>query len=172
VNILFDEDTPYPLRRHLTGHAITTVSLIGWAGIQNGKIGINTVPCGKFMDNTSLIAEARKHVGVFSLAEPDLTAASVSCALVTEAGNVYTGVCLSLACGIGFCAEHSAVAAMLKHRETIIRKIVAVSEHSVLAPCGRCRELMFQVNLLNLECEVILPEGSVKLKELLPHTWL
>jgi len=61
---------------------------------------------------------------------------------------------------------------MLKHRETIIRKIVAVSEHSVLAPCGRCRELMFQVNLLNLECEVILPEGSVKLKELLPHTWL
>ncbi len=124
------------------------------------------------MDNTSLIAEARKYVGTFPLALPDLTAASVSCALVTEAGNVYTGVCLDLACGIGFCAEHSAIAAMLKHRETIIRKIVAVSEHSVLAPCGRCREMMFQVNPLNSECEVVMPEGSVMLKELLPHPWL
>jgi len=38
VNILFDEDTPYPLKRHLTGHAITTVPQMGWAGIQNGKL--------------------------------------------------------------------------------------------------------------------------------------
>lgn len=123
------------------------------------------------MDTTSLIAEARKHVGAFPLARPKLMAASVSCALVTEAGNVYTGVCLELSCGIGFCAEHSAVAAMLKHRETVIKKIVAVDEHNegyILAPCGRCRELLYQISPLNLDCEVILPAGSAKLRDLLP----
>lgn len=123
------------------------------------------------MDIALLIAEARKYVGEFTLGEADLTAASVSCALVTEAGNVYTGVCLDLACGIGFCAEHSAIAAMLKHRETVIKKIVAVGRHNILAPCGRCREMMFQVNPLNLDCEVVLPQGSAILRELLPHTW-
>ena len=38
MTILFDEDTPYPLKRHLTDHAVTTVPLMGWAGIQNGKL--------------------------------------------------------------------------------------------------------------------------------------
>lgn len=120
------------------------------------------------MDTEELIAEARKHVGWFSLSEPDLTAGSVSCALITEKGNVYTGICLSMNCGVGFCAEHSAIAAMLLHRETVIKKIVAVNKNNILSPCGRCRELMFQVSLQNLECEVVLPEGSAKLKELLP----
>ena len=40
-------------------------------------------------------------------------------ALETASGNVYTGINLDLACGIGFCAEHSAVAEMLKARETV-----------------------------------------------------
>ncbi|MGI4790842.1 MAG: hypothetical protein ACRYFS_18580, partial [Janthinobacterium lividum] len=100
------------------------------------------------MDTAALIEEAKKYVGEFYLSEPDdWTAASVSSALVTEAGNVYTGICLDLACGIGFCAEHSAIASMLQQRETVIKKIVAVNKHHVLAPCGRCRELMFQVNM-------------------------
>ncbi len=38
MNILFDEDTPYPLKRHLTDHKVTTVPQMGWAGIQNGKL--------------------------------------------------------------------------------------------------------------------------------------
>jgi len=121
------------------------------------------------MDTVELIAEARKHVGGFSLSEPDLTAGSVSCALVTEEGNVYTGICLSMDCGVGFCAEHSAIAAMLLRRETVIKKIVAVKKNNILPPCGRCRELMFQVSLRNLECEIVLPDGSAKLKELLPY---
>ncbi len=121
------------------------------------------------MDNTALIAEAKKYVGEFALSEPELTAASVSCALETESGSIYTGICLDLACGVGFCAEHSAIAAMLQQRETLIKKIVAVGKNSILSPCGRCRELMFQVNMQNLECEVILTEGSAKLRDLLPH---
>ncbi len=124
------------------------------------------------MDNASLIAEARSCAGQFSLSQPWLTAGSVAAALLTEDGNVYTGICLDLACGIGFCAEHSAIAAMLNGRETVIEKIVAVTIIDILAPCGRCRELMAQVDSRNLQCEVILPQGKVlTLKDLLPYTW-
>lgn len=125
------------------------------------------------MQDDLLISQARKHLGEFSLAEPDLTAGSVSAALLTEKGNVYTGICLDLSCGIGFCAEHAAVAAMLLHRETVIRKIVAVSADGILPPCGRCRELMMQVDRRNAACDVLLPNGSArKLQELLPDRWL
>jgi hypothetical protein len=34
----------------------------------------------------------------------------VGAALVTDAGNVYTGVCIDTPSGTGFCAEHSATA--------------------------------------------------------------
>ena len=122
------------------------------------------------MDNESLVAEARKHVGQFDLSEAGLTAGSVSAALVTETGNVYSGICLDLSCGIGFCAEHSAIASMLLKRETKIRKIVALNDEGILPPCGRCCELMLQVDRRNAECVVILPGGiTSKLGELLPY---
>ena len=50
----------------------------------------------------------------------------VGCALVTEKGNVHLGVCIDVSCGIGFCAEHGAIAAMLMNGESRIAKIVAV----------------------------------------------
>jgi cytidine deaminase len=124
------------------------------------------------VNNEDLIAAARAHVGEFPLSKSWLTAGSVSAALLTEAGSVYTGICLDLACGIGFCAEHSAIAEMLRSRETVIRKIVAVSVDAILPPCGRCRELMAQVDRRNLQCEVLLPDGEVRtLAELLPNVW-
>jgi hypothetical protein len=36
MRILFDHDTPRPLRRYLTGHAIDTADEMGWATIRNG----------------------------------------------------------------------------------------------------------------------------------------
>jgi cytidine deaminase len=117
-----------------------------------------------------LIAEARKYVGEFPLSEAGLTAGSVSAALITESGNLYTGICLDLNCGIGFCAEHAAIASMLLNRETVIKKIVAVTNCEILPPCGRCRELMLQVDSRNSDCDVLLPMGIMrKLKELLPY---
>ena len=125
------------------------------------------------MDNSDLIAKAQKRVGEFSLSEPFLTAGSVASALLTQAGNVYTGICLDLACGIGFCAEHATIAAMLQNRETAIQKIVAVSKDRILPPCGRCRELILQVDRQNLDCQIILkPDVSIPLRDLLPHPWL
>jgi len=124
------------------------------------------------MTKTQLIAVAKKVVGEFRLSKHFLSAGSVGAALVTKAGNVYTGICIDLACGIGFCAEHSAVAEMLKHHETEIKMIVAVAKHGIIPPCGRCREMIAQVDRKNLDTLVILSEKkTVKLKFLLPRLW-
>ena len=98
----------------------------------------------------------------------------MACALLSSSGNLYLGVCIDVSSGIGFCAEHSAIAAMITAGESSISKIVAVSgEGTVLPPCGRCRELMYQINATNLEStSVILSENKiVKLQELLPYPY-
>ena len=101
-------------------------------------------------------------------------AGDVACALLSFSGNLYLGVCMDVSSGIGFCAEHSAVAAMLTAGESRIAKVVAVwGENTVLPPCGRCRELMYEIDEANLESTlVILGENeAVLLKDLLPHPY-
>jgi cytidine deaminase len=123
-------------------------------------------------DLNDLIAAARRVQGEFSLGA-DFSAGGVGAAVRSRSGRVYTGICLDLACGIGFCAEHAAVAAMLEQRESEIDAVVAVGGHGLLPPCGRCRELMAQINPRNLDCRVVLGEDRVvRLRELLPEHWL
>lgn len=38
MRILFDQGTPQPLRRQLTGHAVDTVHEQGWSTLQNGVL--------------------------------------------------------------------------------------------------------------------------------------
>ncbi|MBP1465356.1 hypothetical protein EYB53_006530 [Candidatus Chloroploca sp. M-50] len=38
MKILFDQDTPVPLRRHLPDHTITTAYEQGWANLKNGQL--------------------------------------------------------------------------------------------------------------------------------------
>lgn len=105
----------------------------------------------------------------------DYLIGDVGCALVTDQGQIYLGACIDVRSGIGFCAEHSAIAAMVTAGEYRIRQIVAVwkDEHGapyVLSPCGRCREFMYQIDARNLDTEVILDrDKSVRLAELLPY---
>ncbi len=108
----------------------------------------------------------------------DFLVGDVGCALLSDTGQVYRGVCIDVGGGIGFCAEHSAIAAMITAGEFKIQKIVAVwkNEHNeihVLSPCGRCREFIRQIHPDNLETDIILDHNKVvKLAELLPyHTW-
>lgn len=127
---------------------------------------------GKMETKSKLIHEAEKYLGEFKLSETYLTAGSVASALITKNGNIYTGICLDLASGIGFCAEHSAISEMLKNRETEIEMIVAISKNGILPPCGRCRELMLQVDTRNKGTKVIIDEDKmVTLGELLPYPW-
>lgn len=56
---------------------------------------------------------------------------------------------------MGFCAEHGAVAEMLKHGESVIQAVVAVdNDGNAVPPCGRCRELMSQLSRENLKAIV------------------
>lgn len=124
------------------------------------------------MDNAELIRKAKEVLWERALTE-ECTAGDVSSAILTADGNVYVGVSISAGCGIGFCAEHSAVAQMVTMRESQIAKVVAIAANGkFLPPCGRCRELMYQVDHRNLAAQVLLSEEkSVHLEELLPMRW-
>jgi cytidine deaminase len=127
------------------------------------------------MDSFSceLLDHARSLLGEFSLATPDCSAGSVAAAIRAKSGKIYSGVCLHLPCGIGFCAEHAAVAEMLKSRETRVDAIVAVSGAGVLPPCGRCRELLALLDPGNFDAIIFLPDGrTAVLRDLLPEHWL
>lgn len=120
-----------------------------------------------------LIEKARLNVGEFQLSQQWTVAGAVGAALRTDKGNIYTGICVELLCGIGFCAEHAAVASMLEKRETRIEMIVAVASRGIVPPCGRCREMLIQVDKGNAETKVIVAASNwVRLSELLPHHWI
>ena len=125
------------------------------------------------MTSEELIQRAKSLCGEFTHSHPNLSAGTVASAILTEAGQIYTGINLDLFCGVGFCAEHSAVAEMLKHRETQINMVVAMKGTQILPPCGRCRELMLQIDVRNQDASVILPGPIMKpLKELMPMHWM
>jgi len=108
-----------------------------------------------------------------TLSRPDMDAGTVGCALLSKEGKVYTGVCFHVSCGIGICAEHAAIAEMLKAGEKEIQMIVAASSEGILPPCGRCRELIVQLDEGNWETKVILGDDAFKtMRELLPDHWL
>jgi cytidine deaminase len=116
-----------------------------------------------------LIRIATELAGDFRTSD-SCSAGGVAAALVTRSGNVYTGICIDTNCSLGFCAEHAAVADMLKARESEIAMIVAVWEGKIVAPCGRCRELLWQVSPKGSETRVILGPGVVRpLADLLPQ---
>ncbi len=123
------------------------------------------------MTEADLVAVASAFAGEFRTSE-SCVAGEVAAALVSRSGRVYTGVCIDTGSSMGFCAEHAAVAEMLKARESEIQTIVAVTVDGVIAPCGRCRELLWQVNLRNRDARVIVgPDLVMSLAELLPQPW-
>ena len=101
-------------------------------------------------------------------------AGGVGAAILTDSGNIYTGVCIDTACSMGFCAEHAAAAAMITAGENIIKKVTAVNwDGKILPPCGRCREFMIQLADENKDAEVMVGDNViVRLKDLLPYNWI
>lgn len=120
----------------------------------------------------ALIAAARAVVNPHRLSKT-VEVGGVGAALRTASGAVYTGVCIDAASGIGFCVEHGAVAAMITAGESRILTMVAVDwDGSILPPCGRCRELVVQVDDGNAGTQLILPKGTRPMRDLLPDHWL
>jgi cytidine deaminase len=130
------------------------------------------------VDQEQLISEAKKVCGSFPLqtnswASEQYSAGGVASAIRTASGSIYTGICIDMACGIGFCAESSAVSEMLKNRETHIVAAVAVSGERILPPCGRCREVFAQLDIRNFDASIVVTKDSVvTLRSLLPLHWL
>ena len=98
-------------------------------------------------------------------------------ALITSKGNIFQGVSMGFYCGIGSCAEYQAIGAMISNGEKEIKTIAAVwydekkKKYEVVAPCGKCREMIKQASKKNWDTEVIVTENEkVKLKELLPYS--
>ena len=130
------------------------------------------------MTNENLIQSAARVLRPHATTDGRLMG-EVGATLLTDTGNMYSGVCIDTGSGTGFCAEHSAIAAMVTSGEYRIAKIVAVwrddrdGKLHVLPPCGRCREFLRQIDEANLETEVVLgKDKTLTLKELLPyHEW-
>src|SRR5580698_5271319 len=101
----------------------------------------------------------------------ECTAGGVGAAALSETGEIFTGICIDARCGLGCCAEYAAIAEMLKRRLTHIVAIVAVtSSGKIIPPCGRCRELIRQVDPANWETKVVVAANDiVGLADLLPY---
>ncbi len=106
---------------------------------------------------------------------PFIEAGGVAAAILTESGNVYTGVCIDTACTLGMCAERNAIANMITNGESkIVRLVCVMRDGSVGSPCGACREYLMQLHKDSPEMEILVdlePEKSVLLKELVPNWW-
>lgn len=78
-----------------------------------------------------------------------------------------------MACGVGFCAEHAAGAAMVTAGESQVVRMVAINwKGDVLPPCGRCREFIGQLHPDNRQTEVLVDDDSIHvLGDLLPFDW-
>jgi cytidine deaminase len=118
-----------------------------------------------------LKAAAMQVVGHFACSD-HCTAGGVAAALMTVSGEIFTGICIDTHSSLGFCAEHAAIAEMLKHRQTRIAAIVAVDASGrIMPPCGRCRELIRQVDAENWNTEVLISDSNaVALGSLLPFS--
>lgn len=106
---------------------------------------------------------------------PLIKAGSVSAALLSAKGNLYTGVCIDTACALGMCAEKNAIANMLTNGESQIIKIVTVMPDGKAGmPCGACREFMMQLDKAAGEIEILCDYETkkvVRLNFLIPDWW-
>jgi cytidine deaminase len=123
-------------------------------------------------EDKDLISQAKSMVHKKKIGCGELKA--VGCALITKNGAMFKGSNLDLWCGVGFCAESSAISNMISHTdETQIKTIVACSSSRVMPPCGRCREVMHLIDKRNRNNTDVIVSNTkkVKLKELLPYDW-
>ncbi|MBA1392357.1 cytidine deaminase [Lactobacillus sp. XV13L] len=106
-----------------------------------------------------------------------MEAGGVAAAVLGASGQIYTGVCIDTACGLGVCAERNALFNMITQGETRIARVLAVmSNGKTGAPCGACREFiveMMEKDYRSVEVMLDYKQGKVALMgELTPEWWL
>ena len=95
------------------------------------------------------------------------------CVMISDTNQIYLGVSLVATCGLGYCAEQSAISQMLNNGETRIKTILVVDKFdNILPPCGRCVELITQININNKDADIFLSKDNcIKLSTLMPYDW-
>lgn len=106
-----------------------------------------------------------------------VTCGEVSAAILSDSGNIYTGVCIDTCSTLGICAERNAIFNMITNGECVVRKVLAIlPDGSSCAPCGACRELMVQLMPDSYKCiEIMLDyetEKIITLGEITPEWWI
>ncbi len=106
---------------------------------------------------------------------PFIEVGGVSSAILTKAGNIYTGVCIDTACGLGMCAERNAIANMITNGESEIDKLLCImSDGNLGYPCGACREMLMQLDENSGKIEILTDLETreyILLESLVPNWW-
>ena len=122
----------------------------------------------------TLLIEAKK-VQNHRVISPFIEGGQVAAALITDKGNIYTGICLDTASTLGVCAERNAIFNMLTNGESKISKIVCItSSGNVGTPCGACRELIMQLDKDSKNIEFLVNKDTyetVTMEQLMPDWW-
>lgn len=108
---------------------------------------------------------------------PYVDAGGVAAAILSESGEIYTGVCVDTACTLGICAERNAIFNMLTCGENRFTKVLCLMGNGKTgAPCGACRELMTQLMPDTYKTVEIMMDYEnnrvVTLGELTPEWWI
>jgi len=139
-------------------------------------------PCKRFFCYHRIVIVSEEDSKLIEIAKslvkeeriPGGVVGEVGAVMRTSEGEVFSGVCMHLVCGIGFCAEHTAIATAVTRKSNIqIDTIVAVNKNGIIPPCGRCRELMNVLSENGSNTWIILDDNEkVQLADLLPRAWL
>ena len=106
-----------------------------------------------------------------------VSAGSVSAAVRSKSGKIYTGVCIDTCSTLGICAERNAIFNMITNGEYEIDRVLCIPPNEGKgAPCGACRELMVQLmpgRYHDIDIMIDYSKGRVmKLGELTPEWWI
>ena len=121
--------------------------------------------------------EAAKRVQNAREISERIFAGSVSAAIESGSGRIYTGVSIDTSCSLGVCAERNAIMNMITNGESVVKRVLALlPDGTTGAPCGACREMMAQLmpgKYHNIEIMLDYEQRKiVALGELTPEWWL
>ena len=101
---------------------------------------------------------------------------AVGVALRTASGRVFSGANVECASfPEGWCAETSAIGAMVSAGERTIAEVLVVAEHDApITPCGGCRQRLAEFARAGTPVHAARPDGvqvSFTLGDLIPHAF-
>lgn len=129
------------------------------------------IPYADLLDFRYMVALAKEAVGKNQIARQAFVG-KVASVIMDEDRQFYIGLSLEIPCGLGFCAEQSAISALISTGKSKVLKVVTIKDGELIPPCGRCRELISQINDSNLYTKFFLSNNRVlTLSELSGELW-